>query len=122
NTEDGGAYLVVLLTRYSVRRTALHIPIGRKWGEPPPAPRFLHITYFWPSVRTFPQSANAMVSHADDHHLSRCLQRLASGGISTAETCCSIVRVPDRPSSPFLRRKGRLAGGSILNSNCDQVD
>ncbi|PWY78468.1 hypothetical protein BO94DRAFT_178287 [Aspergillus sclerotioniger CBS 115572] len=49
---------------YTVRSSVLHIPIGRKWGEPPPAPRFLHITYFWTLLRTFPPSANAMVGHA----------------------------------------------------------
>ncbi|OJZ83479.1 hypothetical protein ASPFODRAFT_63629 [Aspergillus luchuensis CBS 106.47] len=51
-----------------IREGTRRFPIGRKWGEPPPAPRFLHSTYFWTSARTFPQAASTMVGHIDDRH------------------------------------------------------
>ncbi|PYH66312.1 uncharacterized protein BO88DRAFT_445539 [Aspergillus vadensis CBS 113365] len=64
--------------------------------QPPPAPRFLHSTYFWTSARTFPQAASTMVGHIDDHHS----EESPLGG---HWTCCFIVRVVRSPLPPFLR-------------------
>lgn len=88
-------------------RTELRVPIGRKWGEPPPAPRFLHSTYFWTSARTFPQAASTMVGHIDDHHSedSPLCGHWRISGWKNQRTCCSVVRVVRSPLPPFLRNE-----------------